>query len=167
MLVYSFNKGHACGYSLLSVEEMFYKYYYPVEFWTCKLRFCPIEADLPKLSASAVKESGCILLLPHVNGTTFHSITKVEGELCIQEGLSRVKNVGLKAAQFIEEEKEEGGPFRSRIDFNDRMEPYRRVVNKRVIDALEDSGALEFNKKIYYSRVKKYNAALYSRANRY
>ena len=53
MLVYSFNKGHACGYSLLSVEEMFYKYYYPVEFWTCKLRFCPIEADLPKLSASA------------------------------------------------------------------------------------------------------------------
>ena len=167
MLVYSFNKGHACGYSLLSVEEMFYKYYYPVEFWTCKLRFCPIEADLPKLSASAVKESGCILLLPHINGTTFHSITKVEGELCIQEGLSRVKNVGLKAAQFIEEEKEEGGPFRSRIDFNDRMEPYRRVVNKRVIDALEDSGALEFNKKIYYSRVKKYNAALYSRANRY
>ena len=36
-------------------------------------------------------------------------------------------------------------------------------VNKGVIEKLKEQGALEFNKKVYISRVTKYNSALYAR----
>ena len=39
-------------------------------------------------------------------------------------------------------------------------------VNKRHIEIMIEQGALEFNKKTYISRVKKYNSALYARASR-
>ena len=32
LLVYSFNKGHAVGYALISIEQMFYKIYYNTQF---------------------------------------------------------------------------------------------------------------------------------------
>ena len=159
--VYTFNKGHAVGYALISIEQMWYKVHYPIQFWYITLKYAK-EQDYWKLVSKAVKD-GCVILLPHVNGTAQHSLREIDGELAIQEGTSLVKNVGLKAAEFIEQEIEEGGPFRNYGDFEDRIVPYKRVVNKRVLDALQEAGALEFDEKKYFKRVKMYNSSLYSR----
>lgn len=161
LLVYSFNKGHAVGYALISIEQMFYKVYYNTQFWYVTLKYAN-EKDVPRLSSKAVKD-GCVILLPHVNGAAYHKITKIDGDVCIREGTFTIKNVGLKAAQYIEEERNKNGKFKDYDDFYDRMEPYRRVVNKRVLEALKESGALEFDKKIYFGRCQKYNSALYGR----
>ena len=161
LLVYSFNKFHAVGYALISIEQMFYKIYYNTQFWYVTLKYAN-EKDVPRLSSKAVKD-GCVILLPHVNGAAYHKITKIDGDVCIREGTSTIKNVGLKAAQYIEEERNKNGKFKDYDDFYDRMEPYRRVVNKRVLEALKESGALEFDKKIYFGRCQKYNSALYGR----
>ena len=161
MLVYSFNKGHACGYSLVSAEEMFYKVYYPTEFWFAKIKYAPSDADYDKYCNYASAD-GCVIFLPHVNLSNERmKLRKVDGEKCLQRGLSELKGVGEKAAAYIVEERNKNGIFTSYDDFYDRCKS--RVVTSRVIDILKEKGALEFNKKTYISRVTKYNSSLYSR----
>lgn len=159
---YAFNKGHSTGYSLISVEEMYYKVYHPTEFWYVKLKYCGSdEAKIMKFLGEAVK-SDTVVFLPHVNYTADYSLRTVEGERVIQQGLSSIKNVGEKAAALIEEERRQNGIFRSYDDFYDRCKS--RTVTTRVISALKEAGALEFDKKIYIKRVTKFNSALYMKS---
>ena len=161
---YSFNKGHGVGYSLISIEEMFYKVYYPNEYWFAKIKYAKDESEASKFCAKAVAD-GSILFLPHVNYSSPKTrLRKVDGENVIQQGLAEIKNVGEKAAQFISEERQRNGIFTSYDNFFDRCKS--RVVTSRVISVLKESGALEFSKKTYISRVTKYNGSLYSRANK-
>jgi DNA polymerase III alpha subunit len=59
-------------------------------------------------------------------------------------------------------ERKKNGIFLSYDNFCDRCQS--AAVNKRTIQLLKDSGALEFNKRIYISRVVKYNSSLVARA---
>lgn len=162
MTCYTFNKGHAVGYSLISIEEMFYKIYYPNEYWFAKLKYAKSDSEYDKFCARAVAD-GSVIFLPHVNYSSPKSkLRRVEGDVAIQQGLSEIKNVGEKAAQYISDERAANGVFTSYDNFYDRCKS--RVVTSRVIQILKEQGALEFNKKVYISRVKKYNSALYSRS---
>ena len=160
MLVYSFNKGHSCGYSLISVEEMYYKVYHPTHFWFAKIKYAPNEDDYDKFCSYATKD-GSVVFLPHINYSDVKmKMRKVEGEMCLQRGLSEIKGVGEKAAVEIVAERINNGIFTSFDDFYDRCKS--RVVNERVIRIIREFGASEFNKKTYISRVTKYNSALLS-----
>lgn len=159
-LNYTFNKGHATGYALVSFEEMWYKVYYPDIFWSVKLKQIDFEKNGDKLLTEAVQD-GMVVFLPHVNYSYDFSLRKVEGENIIQMGYVSIKGVGEKAAIEIEAERRQNGIFTSFDNFYDRCKS--RVVNERVIRVLREQGALEFNKKVYISRVKKLNSALYSR----
>lgn len=163
LLTYSFNKGHGAGYSLISVEEMFYKVYYQTEFWFAKLKFAQDESEV-RLFASLAVKSGAVVFLPHVNYSADYSLRKFEGEKVIQQGLSSIKGVGEKAAKAIEEERKKNGPFLSKEDFVERCKG--RSVHSGVISTLEEQGALEFNKKIYLRRVVKYNSTLLAQLER-
>lgn len=159
---YAFNKGHATGYSLISVEEMYYKLYYPTEFWYVKMKYTGDDAKGAKFRENAVID-GAVCFLPHVNYSANYTLRKVDGEMVIQEGLSSIKGVGEKAAAAIEEERRKNGVFKSYDDFYDRCKS--RTVTTRVISILKEYGALEFNKKKYIARVTKYNSTLYAKAN--
>jgi DNA polymerase-3 subunit alpha len=163
MTTYTFNKGHGVGYSLISVEEMFYKTYYPNEYWFAKIKYAKSDAEYIKFCEKAISD-GSVIFLPHVNYSDSKSkLRKIENkDSCIQQGLSEIKNVGEKAAQYIVDERNKNGVFRSFDDFYDRCKC--RVVTSRVINTLSEQGALEFNKKKYIGRVIKYNSSLYSRA---
>lgn len=137
---------------------MYYKTYYPETFWYVTLKYAPHEDALHRFKIKAVKE-GNIILLPHVNYKAMFSIQKVEGQNTLAEGLINIKNVGEKAALAIETERAVGGRFTSLDNFLDRVP--KRVVNARVVRALQENGALEFSKKVYFDRVKKYNSTLY------
>ncbi len=158
---YAFNKGHSTGYSIISAEEMYYKVYYPTEFWYVKMKYGGDEAKLAKFKEKAIADNA-VIFLPHVNYSADYTLRRVEGEMAIQEGLSSIKGVGEKAAAFIEGERKANGVFTSYDDFYDRCKS--RVVTTRVIQLLKDYGALEFNKKTYVSRVVKYNSALYAKS---
>lgn len=164
LLVYSFNKGHAAGYCIISMEEMYYKIYYPTYFWYTKIKYARSDQERDEFCIEAVATDN-VVFLPHVNysqvGT---SIRKVDGELILQKGLSEIKGIGEKAAQFIVEERQKNGIFRNYDEFYDRCAG--RVVNKKVLNILLEQGAIDFNKKQYIKRVTAYNTALYSRAHR-
>lgn len=164
VLIYSFNKGHASGYSLISMEEMYYKVYHPTEFWFAKIKFSPNDDLYDKYCSYAVK-SECVVFLPHINYSGIKmKIRKVDGEQCLQRGLSEIKGVGEKAAMYIVEERKKNGIFTSFDDFYDRCKC--RVVTERVVKILKEYGAIEFNKKKYINRVTKYNSSLLGRVEK-
>lgn len=160
MLIYGFNKGHSVGYALIAVKQMWYKLHYPTFYWYVKMRYAGNDADLFKYSELAVKD-GCVVLLPHVNATAYTSIKKMDGDFVIQQGISILKDIGSAAAESIEAERKQNGNFCDYDDFYDRCKG--RSVTKRVIDVLEEHGALQFDKKKYYKRVIKYNGSLLGR----
>lgn len=162
-LLYTFNKGHAVGYALISVEEMYNKVYYPNEFWYTKLKQTNLDKNGAKYMAEAC-EDGAVIFLPHVNYSAKFSLRKVEGQDAIQMGLDSLKGVGEKAALFIEKERKKNGIFKSYDDFYDRCKVKGSPVNIGVINILKEQGALEFNKKTYINRTIKFNSSLYSRA---
>lgn len=162
MEVYSFNKGHATGYSLIGMEEAYYSIYHPTDFWFCKIKHARNETDFNSYCELAVKD-GSVVFLPHINYSGVKARKrKVEGEMCIQQGLMDLKNVGDKAAVEIVEERKRNGIFVSWDDFYDRCKS--RAVNVKVLTAIKESGAGTFDKGEYITRVKKYNSALYGRA---
>lgn len=152
--------GKSTGYSIISVEQMWYKIHFPAVFWYVKMKYANNDADRAKYSALAVKDEA-LVVLPHVNYTAKTSLRKMDGEQVIQLGLSTIKGIGDKAAEQIEQERKEHGPFKSYDDFYDRC--IGGAVKKNVIETLEKDGALEFNQKRFYSRVVKYNSALLGR----
>lgn len=161
LLVYSFNKGHAAGYCIISMEEMYYKQYYPTYFWFAKIKYARDEKERNEFCIEAAK-SEAVLFLPHVNyskATT--SIRKIEDRMAIQQGLTEIKGIGEKAAEYIVAERKRNGVFVSFDDFYDRCAG--RVVNKKVVDILIENGALEFKKSAYIKRVTNYNSVLYAR----
>jgi DNA polymerase-3 subunit alpha len=159
---YAFNKGHATGYALVSIEEMFYKVYYPTEYWYTKIKYAKDETEIGNFSSKAVKDDVAVFL-PHVNYSTAKTrLRKDDGELVIQQGLATIKDVGEKAADVIYEERRKNGIFRSYDEFVDRCKC--RVVTSKVISVLKTQGAIEFDKETYAKRVIKYNTALLMRA---
>lgn len=161
---YSFNKGHSVGYSLISVEQMYYKVYYPEVFWFAKIKYANDDSDFFKYCENAVGD-GAVVFLPHVNYSKVKSsLRKIDGEFAIQQGLSSIKGVGEVAANAIVAERKANGIFTSYDNFLDRVQD--KKVNKKVLGLLIESGALEFKKPTYISRVKKYNSSLYARADR-
>ena len=152
--------GRSTGYTIISVDQMWYKIHFPAEFWYVKMKYAGNDADLHKYSQFAVKDNA-VVMLPHVNYTAKTSMRMMDGENVIQQGLSILKGVGEKAAQAIEAERREHGVFRDYDDFYDRCKG--RTVTTRVINILKEQGALEFNKRRYLSRVVKYNSSLLGR----
>lgn len=148
------------GYSLISVDQMWYKIHYPTEFWYVKMKYALNEANIFKYAECAVKD-GVVVMLPHVNQTARTSLRNYDGEMVIQQGMSIIKGIGDKAATEIETERKKNGRFLDYDDFYDRCKG--RAVTSRVIDILEEQGALEFSEKRYIGRVIKYNSSLSSR----
>lgn len=166
LLVYSFNKGHAAGYCIISMEEMYFKVYHPTYFWYSKIKYARNDSERTEFCNEAVK-AGNVIFLPHVNYSKVStSVRKVDGEEVLQQGLSELKGIGEKAAQFIVEERKRNGVFVNYDNFYDRCYGKGKPVNKKVLSILLEQGALEFNKKTYIKRTTVYNASLYSRANR-
>lgn len=151
--------GMSTGYGLISVDQMWYKLHHPTEFWFVKIKYARNDADIHKYSKLAVKD-GVVVMLPHVNYGGITNLRKFDGENVIQQGLSIIKGIGTKAAEFITEERKKGA-FKSYDDFYDRCKG--RAVTMGVINTLEEQGALEFNQKRYMSRVVKYNSTLFNR----
>lgn len=160
LITYSFNKGHATGYAIIATWLMWYKVYYPLEFWYICLKYARDENE-EFLFKRQVIQSGNVVLTPHINGTARYSLRKVDGEICVQEGLVNIKGVGEKAAFAIEAERKANGKFKDIDDLTDRLP--KQIVNARVLTALKAAGACQMDKNKYFSNVVKICSSIISR----
>jgi len=135
---YGFNKSHSCAYALLAYQTAYLKTHYPVEFMAALLTS---ETGNTEKVVKYINESrgmGITVLPPDVNSSDL-DFTPV-GE-AIRFGLRAIKNVGENTVKGILEARAELGRFHSIYQFCDHIDP--RLVNKRVLESLIKSGAMD------------------------
>jgi DNA polymerase-3 subunit alpha len=135
---YGFNKSHSTAYAIISYQTAYLKAHYPIEFMAALLTSEKDNRDKIINHISSCKEMGINVLPPDINES--ESDFSVSGEK-IRFGLAAVKNVGVGAIESIISVRGKEGPFRSIVDFCERVDP--RKVNKRVIESLIKCGTFD------------------------
>ena len=135
---YGFNKSHSAPYALLAYQTAWLKAHYPAEFMASILSNSLRATDKMSYYMDVCRQMGLKILPPeiHISRDSF----QVDQLGNIRFGLAAVKNIGETAIQNIVKEREKGD-FSSFTDFCNRIDT--RVVNKRVIENLVKSGALD------------------------
>ncbi|MFH0751440.1 MAG: DNA polymerase III subunit alpha, partial [Chloroflexota bacterium] len=134
---YGFNKAHATTYGLVAYQTAYLKANYTVEYMASVLTAFRDTAEKVAAAVAECRRLGIAVLAPDVHAS--HLEFTVEGP-AIRFGLLAVKNVGQGAIESIIAARESEGPFRSFVDFCNRID--LRLVNKRVLESLAKVGAL-------------------------
>ncbi|MDR2786681.1 MAG: DNA polymerase III subunit alpha, partial [Treponema sp.] len=153
---YGFNKSHAAAYSVLSFRTAYLKANFPAEFMAANLSNEIGSADKEKLPEyiNVTRRMGIPLDPPDVNRSD-RLFTVVNGRIVY--GLKAIKGIGDGPAEEILRCRREGGPYRSFMDFLDRVnmkatgkadgrtgadgERRETVVGKKVVELLIQTGA--------------------------
>src|SRR5438128_10802485 len=112
--------------------------HHPREYMAALISSVMNTKDRVPFYVNACEEMGIEVLPPDVNSSAV-DFAVVEGK--IRFGLNAVKNVGDAAARSIVAAREAGGPFKSRWDFTERVDP--SVANQRALESLIKCGALD------------------------
>lgn len=136
---YAFNKSHAAAYAILSYRTAYLKAHYPREYFAALLT--SVLGNMPKIAQyiADCERLGISVLPPDVNKSdiTFHVS---DGN--IRFGLLAVKNVGQSLVEEIITERKEH-IFTSPEDLIERMSDRGANINKKAVESLIKSGALD------------------------
>jgi DNA polymerase-3 subunit alpha len=134
---YGFNKSHSTAYALVAYQTAYLKTYYPVPFMAALLSSQIEKRQEVVKYFHECRDIGIKILPPDINesGERF----TVEGDT-LRFGLAAIKNVGGSAMQSIAKAREDG-KFKSLENFYERVDT--RTVNKRVVESLIKSGAMD------------------------
>ena len=135
---YAFNKSHAAAYAYVAYQTAYLKTYYEVEFLTAVLNNRIASADNVKKFTNYARKEGFEILPPDINKS--NTLFKTENGN-IRFGLGALKNVGTAVTDFIMQEREKNGEFKSFEDFISRCACAESGINKRTLEALILSGA--------------------------
>jgi DNA polymerase-3 subunit alpha len=135
---YGFNKSHSAAYALVAYHTAWLKAHYPVHFMAALLTTEKANTDKLARYINECREMGIEVQPPDVNSSGLDFT--VEGEK-IRFGMSAIKNVGESAIRSILEGRREHGRYRSMHELCAAVDA--RLVNKRVLEALVQSGALD------------------------
>ena len=135
---YGFNKSHSAAYALLAYHTAYLKTHYPVEFMAALLTSVSGSTDDVVKYINECREMGIPVEPPDVNVSAANFTPHGDA---IRFGLSAVKNVGHNAIESIVAARTEIGAFKSIFQFCEKVD--LRLLNKRVIESLIKSGAMD------------------------
>ena len=136
---YGFNKSHSVAYALLAYQIAWLKTHYPAAFMAAVLSSDMNDTDKTVRMKAELARMKLVLKPPSINRSDFKF--RVVDEQTILYGLGAIKGVGRFAIASLCEERQEHGAFSDLFDFCRRTTPRR--INKRVIEALIRSGAMD------------------------
>jgi DNA polymerase-3 subunit alpha len=136
---YGFNKSHSTAYAMLAYQTAYLKANHPTEFMAALLTLDMGKTEKVAEYADEARRMGLTILPPDVNQSRVGFT--VVGDREIRFGLAAVKGVGEKAVESVIAAREEGGRFRSLLDFCGRVD--LRLVNKSVVECLVKGGAFD------------------------
>jgi DNA polymerase-3 subunit alpha len=136
---YGFNKSHSAAYALIVYQTAYFKANYPQEYMAALLTSVMGNNDKVGLYIEECRRLGLKILHPDINRSGASFIPEGPD---IRFGLMGIKNVGLGAIDKIIEERDREGAYRSLADFYHRVS--NQLVNRKVIESLIRSGALDF-----------------------
>jgi DNA polymerase III subunit alpha len=135
---YGFNKSHSAAYALLAYQTAYLKTHYPVEFMAALLTSVSGSTDDVVKYINECREMGIPVEPPDVNVSDAYFTPHGEA---IRFGLAAVKNVGHNAIESIVAARKVTGAFTSIFQFCEKVD--LRLLNKRVIESLIKSGAMD------------------------
>ena len=133
---YLFNKSHATSYSLNSMITAWLKHYYPVEFYASVLSIQDNKERCINYMHVIEEQFGITTVHPDINKSGRFFTPNPENNT-ILFGLNSIKGVGEAALDEIIAKQ----PYSSLEDLLERTE--KRVVNKKVMEALIKSGCFD------------------------
>ncbi|HET9742263.1 MAG TPA: DNA polymerase III subunit alpha [Terriglobales bacterium] len=135
---YGFNKSHSAAYALLAFQTAYLKTHYPVNFMAALLTSQTGNTDDVVKYINECREIGIPVEPPDIN---FSDANFTPHGKAIRFGLAAVKNVGRNAIDSILEARRCVGKFTSFYEFCEKVD--LRLLNKRVIESLIKSGAMD------------------------
>jgi DNA polymerase-3 subunit alpha len=136
---YGFNKSHAAAYSLVAYQTGWLKRHHPAAFAAATLSSEMANTDKVQFFYKDAIDNGLVFLPPDINHSGIR-FRPVDGKT-IRYGLGAIKGTGESALSVIIKARTEGGAFRDLFDFCRRID--KRVVNRRVVEALIRAGAFD------------------------
>ena len=116
---YAFNKSHATCYSWVAYQTAYLKANYPSQYMAATLSRNISKIDEITKLMDECKAMGIQVLGPDVNESNMKFSVNKHGD--IRFGLGAIKGVGENAVVAIVEEREANGPFKSVLDFFQRV----------------------------------------------
>jgi DNA polymerase-3 subunit alpha len=136
---YGFNKSHTAAYAVVSYQTAWLKAHHTAAFMAATLSSELDNTDQLRVFYEDTLDNGVKVLGPDINLGNYR-FEPVSRE-AIRYGLGAVKGTGEAAINAIVAARESGGPFKSLFDFCRRVD--KRIVNRRVIEALVRAGAFD------------------------
>ncbi len=136
---YGFNKSHSAAYALVSYQTAWLKTHYASQFMAAVMSSEMQNTDKIVVFVEECRSIELVLKLPDVNEGEYRFTVNDDNEIIY--GLGAIKGLGEGPIGNIQSARHEGGIFTDLFDFCERTDP--RKVNRRAIDALIRSGALD------------------------
>jgi len=152
---YGFNKSHSYGYSLLAYQLAYLKSNYPLAFY---------QEVLNSVIGNTIKTNEYYIEAKHNNikflplDINYSSINFVKEKDEIRLPLTCIKSIGEIIAKTIIEERNKNGYYSDYFDFVARMEIIK--INKKIIENLINSGALDCFNLSHLTMLENYNEVL-------
>ena len=135
---YGFNKSHSTAYALLAYQTAYLKANYPWHFMAALLTIERQNTDKLAVYLGECRDMGVPILPPDINVSDVYFTVTDEG---VRFGLAAIKNVGESAIRSILESRHQDGRLTSVNRLCEEVD--LRLVNKRVLESLAKSGALD------------------------
>ena len=154
---YGFNKSHSAAYGLVSYQTAWLKAHYPAPFMAAVLSADMHNTDKVVILIEECRSMKLRIDPPDVNASEFKFTVSHDAKQTprILYGLGAVKGVGEGPVEAIAEARQDG-PFKDLFDFCSRVDLKR--INKRTMEALIRSGALDRLGPHFHDEVKAYQA---------
>ncbi len=136
---YGFNKSHTAAYAVISYHTAWLKAHHAAAFMAATLSTDMDNTDAVHVFYKDTLANGLEVLGPDVNQSEYRFVPVDRTR--IRYGLGAIKGTGESAIANIVAARERDGPFLDLFDFCRRVD--RRIVNRRVIEALTRAGAFD------------------------
>lgn len=136
---YGFNRSHAAAYSVLAFQTAYLKANYPSEYMAAVLSNNMNDTKKVNFFLKEARRMGISTLVPDINESDVKFSVNKNGD--IRFALSALKGVGEAAVSHLVEERTLNGNYTSLFDLIKRIN--LRIVNKKSLEALAQSGAFD------------------------
>jgi len=135
---YGFNKSHAAAYALLAYQTAYMKKHHTAAFVAANLSAIMDDTDKVRQFYEDGVANGVNILPPDVNASEYRFVPIDRST--VRYGLGGVRGTGESAIAAVLEARKQA-PFRDLFDFCRRVD--KRMVNRRVVEALVRAGAFD------------------------
>ncbi|HEX6691569.1 MAG TPA: DNA polymerase III subunit alpha, partial [Burkholderiales bacterium] len=139
---YGFNKSHAAAYALLAYQTAYMKTHHTAAFAAANLSAVMDDTDKVRQFHEDATANGVTILPPDIHASEYRFVPV--DRKTVRYGLGSVRGTGESAINAVLEARRSdtgGGPFKDLFDFCRRVD--KRIVNRRVVEALVRAGAFD------------------------